>query len=180
MKCSLLSFVLLASTTFATISASAQSVSIPAANFERSFLQSFPMHHAEAIEEAKLCVEKAQHPELKSFCEMTITMQTQEKDKMHGWLQNWYGGKGDAPVASMAKMQAQHEAVMAKLHAKNGNAFDHQFLVSMGEHHQMGLASLSACLAHAEHPELKELCTKMKQNQQEDLAKMNHWVADWK
>lgn len=164
--------------TLLPLSASPQT-SAPA-NFERNFLQSFSAHHEEAIDEARLCVEKAQHQELKSLCQMTITMQTQEKDTMQSWLQNWYGGKGDAFVLSMTKMKAQHEAVMAKLHAKSGNAFDHQFLVSMGEHHQMGVEPLNACLARAEHPELKKLCGKMKGEQKDDLSKMNRWVEEWK
>jgi uncharacterized protein (DUF305 family) len=157
----------------------AQSNNPASAKFEQSFLESFPMHHAQAIEMAQLCVQKATHAELKDICQQMMTMQSQEKQTMEDWLNSWYGGKGMASASEEAKMKAQHEAMMAKLKAAQGPAFDHAFIMSMDQHHQMGIASTGSCIAHAGHAELKELCTKMKNEQQDDTSKMNKLMKQW-
>lgn len=159
---------------------SAQTGPAASAKFEQNFLQSFPQHHQEAIDMAQLCVEKAQHPELKQLCQHMISSQTEEKQQMNQWFQSWYGGKGDAPISTEAKMKAQHETMMAKLHMSSGESFDHTMLVDMGEHHRMGIAETQTCILHAGHPELKALCGKMKGEQQKDLTQMNTWVKEWK
>lgn len=151
----------------------------PSQKFEQGFLDSFPMHHQEAIEMSQLCVEKAVHPELKGLCQHMISSQTEEKQQMQSWFQSWYGGKGMAPMTDMAKMKAQNQMMMTKLHATSGNKFDHAMMVSMGQHHQMGIADTQKCVAQAVHPELKALCGKMGAEQKEDLAKMNTWVKSW-
>ncbi|MFN2977591.1 DUF305 domain-containing protein [Terriglobus aquaticus] len=152
----------------------------PSQKFEQGFLDSFPMHHQEAIEMSNLCVEKATHQQLKSLCQHMATSQTDEKQQMQSWFQSWYGGKGMAPMTDMAKMKAQHELMMAKLHATSGEKFDHAMMVSMGEHHRMGIADTQKCVAQAVHPELKALCGKMEAEQTDDLSKMSSWIKSWK
>lgn len=157
----------------------AQNSSPASAKFEQSFLESFPMHHAQAIEMAQVCVQKAAHAELKDLCQQMMTMQTQEKQTMESWLGSWYAGKGTAPASEKAKMKAQHETMMAKLNAAQGHAFDHAFIMSMDQHHQMGIASTGSCITQAGHTELKVLCTKMKNEQQDDMEKMNKLMKQW-
>lgn len=148
--------------------------------FEQSFLQSFPQHHQSAIDMAQLCTEKAKHPELKQMCQQMISSQQQEKQQMDSWLQSWYGGKGEAPVTLEAKLKMQQEKMMTRLHVAKANNFDHDFLVDMGQHHQLGIADTQKCVNQAVHPELKALCQKMKAEQEKDLSKMNGWVKEWK
>ncbi|MDE1161150.1 MAG: DUF305 domain-containing protein [Acidobacteriaceae bacterium] len=148
--------------------------------FEQRFLQSFSQHHQSAINMAQLCTEKAIHPDLKQRCQQMIASQQQEKQQMDSWLQSWYSDKGEAPVSLEAKLKVQQEKMMTQLHAASGNSFDHDFLVDMGQHHQMGIADTQKCVTQAVHPELKALCQKMKSEQEKDLNKMNAWVKEWK
>jgi uncharacterized protein (DUF305 family) len=158
----------------------AQANATASSKFEQSFLDSVPLHHQDAIEMAQLCTQKAVHPELKSFCQNIISSQTEQKQKMQGWLQSWYGGRGIAPEDTKAKMQTMQQEMMSKLNAANGNDFDHTFLMSMGQHHAEGVPEFKECVVHAKHPELKALCGKMEASQKQQITQMNAWAKAWK
>lgn len=158
----------------------AQANSSGSSKFEQSFLDSVPMHHEDAIQMAKLCTEKAVHPELKSLCQNIISSQTEQKSQMQGWLRSWYGGKGTAPEEMKAKMQTMQQNMMAKLNGANRNNFDHVFLMSMGQHHAEGVPEFKECVAHARHAELKVLCGKMEASQKQQITQMNAWAKAWK
>ncbi len=151
----------------------AQTPSSGGSEFEQSFLQSFPQHHQDAIEMSQLCLQKSTDPDMKQLCQRMISSQTEEKQQMTGWLQSWYGGKGEAPASKMQKMETQHKTMMSKLNADSGKSFDNEFMMDIVQHHKMGIAELQKCQAKAEHQELKSLCDKMMTEQKDDLTKLN-------
>ncbi|CAN5408311.1 hypothetical protein BH10ACI4_BH10ACI4_06160 [soil metagenome] len=152
----------------------------PGSKFEQTFLDSVPQHHEDAIQMAKVCTQKAVHPELKSLCQNILSSQTEQKGQMQGWLQSWYGGKGKAPEEMKLRMQTMQQEMMSKLNAANGTAFDHAFITNMGQHHAAGVPEFKECVAHAKHPELKALCGKMEASQKHQITQMNAWAKAWK
>ena len=57
-----------------------------------------------------------------------------------------------------------------------GEKFDHAFLMAMTEHHRDGMPEMKACQGRAVHTELKQLCSKMSKDQQEDIRQMQHMM----
>lgn len=61
------------------------------AEFEIAFMESMIRHHAQAIREGSMCLERAFHTELLDLCENIIVSQTMEIQLMRTWLCDWYG-----------------------------------------------------------------------------------------
>jgi uncharacterized protein (DUF305 family) len=141
-------------------------------DFEQHFLTKTPHHHQQAIEMAQLCESKAANADLKAFCTKLMASQQKEKQQMNTWRQSWYEGQGAVPQAEMQEMEAKHKKHMAELQSATGGKFDHAFLTSMTEHHRDGLPEMKACQGRAVHAELKQLCTKMSKDQQDDIQRM--------
>lgn len=146
-------------------------------DFDHKFLSKVPSHHQGAIEMAKLCQQKAQRADLKTFCSKLAPAQGEEKAQMDGWRASWYGGQ-EAAVPEMGAMVAKHKQTMAKLQKAMGNHFDQMFLMSMTEHHQDGMPDMRSCTASAKHGELKQLCQQMMTEQQSEMAQMSAWMKE--
>lgn len=65
--------------------------SLSGAEFESAFMEMMIMHHKKALREARHCLDKAAHPELRALCENIIATQSAEIAQMQTWLCQWYG-----------------------------------------------------------------------------------------
>jgi uncharacterized protein (DUF305 family) len=65
--------------------------SLSGAEFEIAFMEMMIKHHEKAIKEARHCLAKAAHPELREMCEDIIATQSAEIAQMEAWLCQWYG-----------------------------------------------------------------------------------------
>ncbi len=61
------------------------------AGFETAFMQTLIRHHARAVREASLCVERAYHADLVSMCTDMVEAQLEEIQTLRVWLCEWYG-----------------------------------------------------------------------------------------
>ena len=61
------------------------------AEFEIEFMQMMITHHEKAIKEARQCLDKAGHAELRTLCQNIIRTQSAEIAQMQTWLCQWYG-----------------------------------------------------------------------------------------
>jgi len=147
-----------------------------AAAFEKRFLQMMTQHHEGGIEMAQACQQKASRAELKQFCSKMATAQGAERQQMMGWRKDWYRDLGGAQKSEMQKMVMQHKQHMAKLNTLVGDAFDQSFLDMMIQHHRQAVADSKACVAQAEHAELKQLCGKMQSDQEKEIGQMQGWL----
>ena len=59
--------------------------------FEIAFMEMMIKHHETAIKEARHCLDKAEHAQLRSLCENIIATQSGEIAQMQTWLCQWYG-----------------------------------------------------------------------------------------
>lgn len=60
-------------------------------DFEIAFLETMIRHHARAVQEASLCVERVWHADLVSLCSSIMETQAAEISMMETWLCDWYG-----------------------------------------------------------------------------------------
>lgn len=60
------------------------------AKFETDFMQMMIDHHNMAVEMGKVCLQKANHNELRNMCQSIIDSQTKEIQDMQSWLESWY------------------------------------------------------------------------------------------
>jgi uncharacterized protein (DUF305 family) len=60
------------------------------AAFEIRFLAQMSVHHAQAIERAKVAVERAKHPQVRKLARAIVRAQQGEIDQFRNWLVAWY------------------------------------------------------------------------------------------
>jgi len=65
--------------------------SLSGAQFEIAFMEMMIKHHEKAIKEARQCLDKAWHAELRQLCESIIAAQSAEIAQLETWLFQWYG-----------------------------------------------------------------------------------------
>lgn len=179
MKKLMLTVILCAALPAGSILAEEPAKNPAAAGFEKRFLEMMSHHHQGGADMADLCQTKATHAELKSFCEKVASAQKEERQQMESWRRDWYQGQGGMPKAEMDKMMAEHKRHMATLNAASGEKFDTSFLEMMSTHHKEGIAEAGSCTTKAEHRELKDLCAKMKSDQQKEVSEMQGWLHSW-
>ena len=61
------------------------------AEFEIAFMEMMIRHHERAIREARGCVDRAYHRQLRRLCESIIAAQSEEIALLEAWLCEWYG-----------------------------------------------------------------------------------------
>lgn len=148
------------------------------AAFEKRFLDMMSHHHAGGIEMAQVCQQKASLPELKELCGKMASTQGTERQQLIDWRKQWYQDQGGMPPAQEKKMTARHQQHMAKLNTLVNNEFDRAFVQLMSEHHAQGAAEAKACVAQAEHAELRKLCGRMQADQEKEIGMMQGWLPN--
>lgn len=138
--------------------------------FEIRFMENMIDHHAMAVMMGQMCLEKAQHAELKQMCQNIVTSQSAEIRIMQGWLLQWYG-VSYAPQTSNMKMQ--------KLMRLTGAEFEIEFMEEMIEHHADAIRESTDCLLKAYHKELRDLCQNIITAQAAEINTMRTWLCQW-
>ncbi|MDP9496117.1 MAG: DUF305 domain-containing protein [Actinomycetota bacterium] len=112
-----------------------------------TFIRDMIVHHASAIEMAKLAEQRAGSAEVKALAQRIEQAQAPEIQIMSGWLRSWNepvpdlaaamssGGHGGGHGGRSA-MGGMDPADMQKLMTTRGAEFDRVFLQMMTEHHQ--------------------------------------------
>ena len=84
--------------------------------------------------------------------------------------------KGDP---DMAKMHKEGMAMHSNLESATGDQFDALFLKDMSKHHQQAIMMSQQCQGNAKSAELKQLCTEMASNQEQENQQMRAWLQQW-
>ncbi|MFN2623258.1 MAG: DUF305 domain-containing protein [Chthoniobacterales bacterium] len=147
------------------------------AELEQAFLQQMIQHHRSGIEMAKLASDHTKRTELQGFATKMIAAQQEEIDKMTGWLKSWF----NAAPKEIANEAADKEMKMhmSMLSGKHDADFDKAFLQMMPQHHHAAVEMAEQAEKKATHPELKELASKMAQDQQKEIKEMKGWAQSW-
>ena len=61
--------------------------------YEEAFLRGMIVHHIGAVRMAEELLEQTNRPELRSFAEDIINVQSQEIEKMKSWLETWFSNQ---------------------------------------------------------------------------------------
>lgn len=151
------------------------------APYDLQFLDTMAVHHQSAVEMAKLVDDRSEHAELKAMAKKVISDQLGEISLMKTWREQWYTGKSQAMNMKMPGMMDSMKGMsMNKLAASKGKEFDSMFLDMMTQHHAGAVKMAVSAEVKAQHPEIKDLAKKMVSAQQDEIAQMNKWKAQWK
>ncbi len=142
-------------------------------DFEVDFLNKMIQHHQSSVGMAKLAPDRASHQEVKDTAQKMVSAQTNEINKMTGWLQEWYGmAPKQGSMAAMSDMTAM-------LQSLKGNDFDEQFLTTMRMHHMSAIAMAQLVPERANHSELKTLAQNIISSQSAEIKQFESWLKSW-
>ena len=164
------------------------------AQLEQDFLMGMIPHHRSAVMMARMALEKASKPELRTLAQKIIDSQNIEIQLMSNYLRDWYGMQpptGDMMSESMMRgmdMPMMHDtmpsmksmmAQMDALQMKTGKDFDIEFMSDMSEHHAMAVMMASPVLISGYHGDLYKLAAQIVKDQGEEIVQMQAWLQTW-
>lgn len=161
-----------------TRSTRVNSPSAPSPQFERQFLERRIAHQRAAVDMAQSCFQKAQHVELKEFCNKLVSTEKTELEQLQGWRQAWYGGEPDARVDKETMTQG-YRNFLDNVRSSSGAQFEQALLRALRLHHHEGVDESEACTSGAVHSELKTLCQTGQVEQEREIKQMSAWICQW-
>ncbi|MFB9628445.1 DUF305 domain-containing protein [Nonomuraea helvata] len=138
---------------------------------EAGYLTHMVAHHEEAVAAARQ-LQRSNRPGMRALGASIVTTQNAEIATMKEWLATWYPGHPGA---------RDYRPMMRDLSGLSGDALDEAFLQDMIPHHMVAIRMSQQLLmsGRAEHPEVAELATKIRDNQHAEMFRMRHYLADW-
>jgi len=160
---------------------------------DRHFIERMIPHHQDAIEMAKLALEKSNKAEVKKLAKDIITSQTAEIESMKKWYKEWFGkdvpakpekadykkkgmmGKG----MMMMDMSMDHNMMGGTLDdLKKAPDFDKKFLEMMVLHHKMAIP-MSGMVIDSKKAEMRKLAKDIITAQSAEIEMMIKWYQNW-
>ena len=172
---------------------------------DKMFIEHMIPHHQDAVDMAKLALEKSKRDEIKKLSGEIIKAQNDEIAAMTKWYKDWY--KADVPKAAMGKggmmnknSHSQHGQMMdmcmmnnssgmmmnmkMDLNAlRNSQDFDKSFIEMMVKHHAMAVM-MSGMIIDSKRNELRKLAREISSSQSSEIEQMIQlyikWYGAWK
>lgn len=150
------------------------------APYELRFLDTMVVHHAHAVDMARLVEGRTQHAELRALAQKIVADQEGEIARMKAWRQAWFP---DAPQAVSMDFPGMKESMqgmdMDALRAAKGPAFDRLFVDQMIPHHEGALVMAQDAQEKARRPEVKKLADEILAAQRKEIDQMKRWSKEW-
>lgn len=160
---------------------------------DAAFVRQMVPHHEMAVEMAEQARKSAEHQEVKELADEIIATQTKEisaleaiakelgvapAKAMGGGVSMDHGEMADdAKTLGLTMPQMGMSMDMGSL--ERADRFDEAFIDEMTVHHQGAIAMAKAQLAGGENAELNAISKAIIAAQEQELAEMANWKADW-
>lgn len=139
---------------------------------EFEYLTKMIPHHQEAIDTARIVLERSDRPEMKQFAEDIIRVQTAEVEQMQQWLRKWYPEQNTEVTST---------PMMRDLNNLRGDELDQAFLEDMIMHH-MGAVMMSQMLLNrnlVQHESVRPFAQQIATSQRQEIGQMQAWLRNW-
>ncbi|MFZ2523524.1 MAG: DUF305 domain-containing protein [Minisyncoccia bacterium] len=155
-------------------------------NIDAHFIEQMIPHHDGAIEMAKLALQKAKRPEIKTLAQKIISAQEKEVIEMQSWYKSWFGGdvkKGNT-YSMMGGMMSQGGMHMVGSQQdtqtlENATDFDKAFIENMISHHQLAIIMAQMLKAGTNRQEMLTLSNNITESQSKEIEQMESWYKNW-
>src|SRR5215217_4976385 len=142
--------------------------------FDLQFIDEMIPHHEGALMSSEHMISNSERPELRQLYENIQKSQSEQIEQMQEWRKEWYPDAGQPPEM-MGNGQTGN---MMGNGMMGGNALDVMFLKMMIPHHQMAVDMSDEALSKAEHPELRDLAQKIRDEQSSEIELMKGYLGE--
>jgi uncharacterized protein (DUF305 family) len=146
---------------------------------DHDFAMMMKMHHQGAIDMGNKELQKGDDATIKAMAQMMITMQQTEIEELQAFIDSHtpeFSEEGEMwGMEAMAAMERMDNN--ADLEVLTGDV-DHDMAILMINHHQSAMDMAQSLLHHGHHDELKEMATKMIEDQSKEIKDLQAWLLD--
>lgn len=137
---------------------------------EPDFVLGMIPHHQEAVDVARVVLERGERPEVRAMAEAIVATQADEIAQLEAWRAAWY------PTATAPA----YVPMMRPLEGLDPDAVDRTFASDMIHHHAMAIEMAEQVLAlGGVRPEVRALAEDVIRVQNEEIATLRGWIAAW-
>jgi uncharacterized protein (DUF305 family) len=138
---------------------------------EFDYLSQMIPHHQEAIDTAKMVLERSDRPEMKEFAQAIVEVQSAEIEQMQTWLDEWYPEQSS--TLSYTPMMRDLSQLRDEL--------DQAFLEDMISHHHMAVMMSRMLVNHelVEHDAVYPFAEQIVTSQMNEIHQMQTWLREW-
>lgn len=142
------------------------------ASNEFEFLSLMIPHHEEAIATAQRVLESSDRPEMRTFAQNIIEVQSAEIEQMQAWLDKWY---------PQQESTLTYTPMMRDLSQLEGNDLDQAFLEDMIAHHREAVMMSQMLVNHGlvEHEAVRPFAQNIANTQRQEIWQMRAWLQEW-
>ncbi len=154
-------------------------------NIDEHFIEQMVPHHDGAIAMAKLALQKAKRPEIKTLAQNITSAQEKEIREMQSWYKSWFGGdvKVGNTYSMMGGMMSQGGMHMGGQQdittLENATDFDKAFIEEMIPHHQLAIMMAQMLKSGTNRPEMLTLANNIIESQSKEIEEMQSWYKNW-
>lgn len=137
---------------------------------ESDFVIGMIPHHQEAVDAARVVLERGERPEVRALAAEIVAAQRDEIERLEAWRADWY------PTASAPA----YVPMMRSLNGLEPDEVDRTFASDMIHHHAMAIGMAEAVLAlDGVRPEVADLAGDVIRVQTEEIGELRGWIAAW-
>ena len=141
--------------------------------FDLQFIDHMTPHHEGALMSSEHMISNSKRPEIRQLYEDIQNSQSEQIEQMQEWREEWYpGAEQPSGMTGNGMMNSSMQGMMG------GNALDVMFLKMMIPHHQMAVDMSDEALSKAEHPELRDLAQKIRDEQSSEIELMKGYLGE--
>jgi uncharacterized protein (DUF305 family) len=152
--------------------------------FDLQFIDQMTPHHEGALMSSEHMISNSERPELRQLYENIQRSQSEQIEQMKEWRKEWYPDAGQPPEmmgnGQTSNMMGNGMMGGSMQGMMGGNALDVMFLKTMIPHHQMAVDMSDEALSKAEHPELRDLAQKIRDEQSSEIELMKGYLGEVK
>lgn len=148
--------------------------------FDLQFIDRMIPHHESALMSSEHMISDSERPELRQLYENIQKSQSEQIEQMQEWRKEWYPDAGQpSEMLGEGQMGGMMDNGMmggSMRGMMGGTALDTMFLRMMIPHHQMAVDMSDEALNKAEHPELRDLARKIRDEQSSEIGLMRGYL----
>lgn len=154
--------------------------------FDLQFIDQMIMHHEGAIMSSEHMIGDSKRPELRKLAASIEKSQSEQVELMQAMRKDWYpdaertfGMMDPTRMEEMMGDGAMRQMMGGSMQqVMGGDTTDEMFLQMMIPHHQMAVDMSEQALKEAEHPKLKRLAQKIKDEQSAEIKLMKGYLEE--
>lgn len=137
---------------------------------DQDLLSNMIPHHEEAVQSSQYVLSRTSDPELKTFLQGVIDVQSKEIAQMKSWHKEWFNKEYVA--------NSNYKTMMGDLTKSSGKELEKKYIEGMIAHHKGAIQMAKDILPLTSRDEVKSMANEIVTVQEKEVSMLNGWLKD--